>query len=158
MKKVEWRHVVLPVELIVSSDGRIKSGRTGETLKPAKRRGYDRIRIYHSVHVLVAQAFVPNPDDNPIVNHKNNDRRDNTAENLEWCTHVENVRHAHKQGFVTYRHGSQNGAAKLTESQVEEIRRIYSLKKTKQADLAERYGVSQRTISLIVRKEKWRHV
>lgn len=157
MGKVEWRHITIPLELIVSSDGRIRSGSTGEYLRPGKRRGYARIRVQHSVHILVAKAFIPNPANLPIVNHKSNDRADNSVENLEWCTAAENTRHAHREGFVTYHCGSRNGAAKLTEMQVAQIRRLYSLK-MKQVDLADAYGVSQRTISLIVRREKWRHV
>lgn len=71
-----------------------------QILKFEKQDGYNRIRIkrngfkgHEFVHVMVAKAFILNPENKPQVNHKNAIRNDNRVENLEWATSSENQKY-----------------------------------------------------------------
>lgn len=56
----------------------------------------NNVMKHYAVHRLVAEAFIPNPDNLPEVNHKNANRLDNRVENLEWCDRRYNIHYSYK--------------------------------------------------------------
>jgi hypothetical protein len=93
---------------LVSADGEVYSVRTGKYLSlNLKPNGYVYVKLNVGgvartvrVHRLIAEAFVPNPDGKPYVNHINGIKSDNRADNLEWVDGRENNLHAIKVGLV----------------------------------------------------------
>lgn len=146
----------------VSNFGRVKNNKKNTILSPRDLRGYKRVSLWyngkandHRIHRLVAEAFIPNIENKPEVNHKNGIRNDNRVVNLEWVTGNENAKHRAKvlnQGD-TYK-GSKNGNSVLSEEDIIEIRKS---KKTK-LELSEEYKVTFTNISRIINRKLWTHI
>lgn len=106
------------------------------------------------IHRLVAEAFIPNPDNKPEVNHKDGNKSNNHFKNLEWNTLKENRDHAKNTGLM--RGGEQMHSSKLKLTSVIEI--IDSIKSNpdqNKSKLARKYGVCDTTIHKIIKGKRW---
>lgn len=99
----ETNYIVSNSGVVVSTGAYIKS-RKGKRVNqhPTTTSAYLYVKLWkggkmynRSVHRLVALAFIPNPDNLPVVNHLDGDKTNNHVSNLEWCSHSDNHRHAY---------------------------------------------------------------
>jgi hypothetical protein len=152
----------------ISSFGRIKSmQRTrkskGGTIARLKERilkqktnkhGYlviglcfESKKYHHSVHKLVANAFISNCEQKPTVNHIDGDKQNNKTSNLEWATCSEQMRHAFANGLVQVR-----GSVKYDNTFKRNVLAYYKETNCSIMDLSNHFDISERTAGRIVNK------
>lgn len=163
-----WKSIIGFTSYEISDLGRIKSKnyrRTG--LSKIRRqgicKGYLHLDLYHNgkpsyfmTHRLVAEAFIPNPENKPEVNHKKGIKTDNRASELEWNTSSENSQHSFDSGLRIIPVGELAYNSKLTDKIVLEILSLTS--SVSQRKLAKIYGVAHTTIRMIVKRRTWSHL
>lgn len=93
----QWKKIEGFENYSVSNNGQVRNDKTGRILKTYKKpSGYIQVQMGRKtvpkyIHRLVAQAFIPNVSNKPQINHKNGNKGDNRADNLEWVTASENA-------------------------------------------------------------------
>lgn len=106
---VGWRTIEEFPDYEISFDCVIRNKKTGHIKKQSiGKRGYLVVSMYknkkgylRTVHILYARAFIPNPNNLPMVNHKDGDKTHCTFDNLEWVTAKDNLIHARITGLHT---------------------------------------------------------
>lgn len=161
MRGIEWREIKgFDGRYFISSTGIIKSvkrkGRKQEKIMKQElmKKGYLRCKLTKNgvqfkimVHRMVAESFVPNPENKPFVNHINEVKNDNRVENLEWVTAKENCNHgtAIERGVLKRR--NRNGAIPVSQISLDgQIIKLWT-----SATEAQRNGYSQSAISRCIR-------
>lgn len=151
----------------VSNTGLVR--RNAKILKPQKNsKGYLRVQITNNkqrsrffVHRMVAELFVPNPDNKPQVNHKDGNKLNNHYTNLECVTPSENYVHGVSLNLYESKYkGEGMPNAVLTEDDVKKIRAtcVKGHPELGYEGLGKKYGVSGQHIKNIVLRKKWKHV
>lgn len=110
--------------------GVVRPGSSGQILTPIKSsHGYYGVMLYNhrkykhaTIHRLVAEAFIPNPEGKRTVNHMDGDKGNNAVSNLEWMTHGENHKHAYRTGLKKVSE-KQRVAASITGKRTCELNR-----------------------------------
>ena len=107
-----------------------------------------------NVHRLVAKAFLPNPNNFPEVNHKDENKLNNHVGNLEWCDHSYNSNYGSRRNSVK---GEKNPMNQYKEEVVREIKEAYipNDKEFGVSGLAKKYGMSQTHVCAIVKGRRW---
>ena len=149
-EKEEWKVTAQDEYYKVSSEGRISHN--GRILSGSIHKdGYIFVNIrgkQYPKHRVVAEAFIPNPEGKPFVNHIDGNKQNNKVENLEWCTQSENIKHSYEnnlqpKGLSTYK-------GKFTAEQREEIKEQWDSGQYSQRELGRIYGVSHTCIGSII--------
>jgi hypothetical protein len=146
----------------ISNLGNIKSIKFNKDRmlkKHISNNGYEIITLHnkgklktHTIHRLLALAFIPNPQNKPQINHIDGVKTNNVITNLEWATVSENTKHAFDNNLC--KNGENHYFAKLDNNSVIEI--FKSKLNIKQ--LSEIYKVSVITIYKIKQKANWAHL
>lgn len=159
-----WKPTYLTDKYEISNLGKVRTVKTGIIRKVhTGNRGYntvvlkfDKKQYNVNIHRLVMEAFKPEEKfKDSFINHIDGNKLNNSLDNLEWCTHKENMAHAKEKGLVAK--GEDTGTSKLTEFDVVIIRQYYN-DGFNQTSLAKQFKVDQSLISLIVNNKLWTHL
>jgi hypothetical protein len=146
----------------ISNLGRVRSLiKKGNSLYKIKKTNMDvstgyiniqlrknNIPLTKRVHRLVAETFIPNLDNKPIVNHIDGNKKNNRVDNLKWVTYSENTLHSFKLGLQKKIFGNNNYITKIKDEDVLKIRELIKEGKTNR-DIAKLYKVNPSQISRI---------
>lgn len=146
----------------VDEEGSVYGPKRNKLCLTKSKKGYLRVKIdkrgkvfTKPVHRLVAETFIPNPENKPFVNHIDGDKTNNSVENLEWVTALENSKHA--VDVLGIGRGATHSQVKHSEDLVHDIcRRLED--KQRNVDIAKALEVPREMITRIRMGKSWRHI
>ena len=141
----------------ITYGGQIINKHNGHVLKgQPNSKGYLRVCIgkkFMFIHRLVAEKWVPNPNNKEQVNHKDGNKLNNSADNLEWVDN--NINRKHAVDNFLHLQGEDCPYSKLNWEAVEYIRA--NPDNLLQRELAEKFGVARTTIGDVVNYRTWKN-
>lgn len=147
----------------VSNIGEVK-GKKGNILrKDLSNTGYYRINGYSNkpikivIHRAVANAFIPNPENKPQVNHINGKKTTNWWGNLEWNTPKENAEHAVRTGLTNFK-GINHPENVYSENQIRYACQLLENPKNKNIDIVNKTGINRSILYSIRTGKSWSHI
>jgi len=124
---------------------------------PAVQLSKENVKKVRLVHQLVCEAFSPNPNNYPQINHINGIKTDNRVENLEWCTPLHNMKHAHAMGLCKSQEGEANIMAKIKKEDVYDIRELREVGLGTYA-IARELGLTRNQVAGVYYNYRWQSV
>ena len=115
------------------------------------------------VHRLVAKCFCPNPNGHNEVNHIDGNKLNNSADNLEWCSRIENVRHAFRTGLITRERVTENARKagrslrKLTDLQAHAVKLLIAIG-YKDFEIADFLVIADGIVTAIRKRKTYRDI
>jgi hypothetical protein len=103
-------------------------------------------------HRYLAELYLPNPYNLPVINHKDGNPSNNSLDNLEWCTQKDNLKHARETGLW-----GKNilDKRKFNNKQIEDIKSKYIPRKYTIKKIADEYNVDYKTIWCIINNKSY---
>jgi hypothetical protein len=157
-------------EYYVTEDGKVYSNKFNKwrEMRPAfDKYGYlhvslsiNKKRKNYFVHRLVGEVYLSNPNNLPIVEHKDDIKTNNHVSNLMWSSHTNNTKHAYENGLIKIPKGEERPNSKVTNEQVKWIRENYIFRHPEFGGraLSKKFGISYQQISVIIKNKNWKHI
>ena len=163
---LRYFHKGIPTEYFVTYEGDVYSYKHSGCHKmiPTKSaNGYIKIkicvggRIYNrNIHRIVAETFIPNPENKPEVNHIDGNKHNNAVSNLEWTTRKENADHAYTHGL--FGKGEELARSSISDAKCREICGLLQDTSLSYNEISQAVHVSKRIVSSIAKRQSWKHI
>lgn|SRR5574343_155487 len=171
----EWKYIIgYEGKYSISTYGRVRSEdrysrntmkstrHVKERILKEKNNGYPYVilsngdkRISAKIHRLVAMAFIQNTSKYNCINHIDGNKSNNHVNNLEWCTHKQNMAHAVKTGLFNKK-GESHPNSKLNDNIILAIKSLKGQYSHRQ--ISEMFGLDRRYVGYILSGQRWGHI